>query len=71
MSTFGDLLTAEQLADELQATKDQLAQWRYMGRGPRFLKEGHFIRYRRVDVEEWLESRIHTRTDMPVDPGSD
>lgn len=61
-----DLLTAEQLSAELEMSVEAIAQWRYRGQGPKFIKEGRFIRYRRVDVEEWLESRLHTRTDHPV-----
>lgn len=62
-----ELLTPAQLADELGMTVAQLAQWRYRGDyGPKFLKEGRFIRYRRVDVDAWLESLLHDRTDRPV-----
>ncbi len=37
-----------------------LEQWRYYGRGPRYLKAGHAVRYRRVDVEAWLEQNAVT-----------
>ena len=59
----GELLTTEQLADELDMTVPALAQWRYRGMGPRFIKEGRWIRYRQCDVDEWIESRLHDRTD--------
>jgi hypothetical protein len=33
-----------------------LDQWRYLGRGPRYIKvEGH-VRYRRSDVDAWLDA---------------
>ncbi|MFN3600557.1 MAG: helix-turn-helix transcriptional regulator [Dietzia sp.] len=71
MSTFEDLLTPEQLAEELAITVPALTQWRYRGMGPVFVKEGRWVRYRRVDVEEWLESRVHTRTDQAAGPRRD
>jgi hypothetical protein len=32
-----------------------LSQWRYLGRGPRYIKVGNAVRYRKVDVDLWLE----------------
>ncbi len=32
-----------------------LTQWRYRGLGPKFLKVGRHVRYRREDVLAWLE----------------
>ncbi|QGW24121.1 hypothetical protein GJR88_01687 [Dietzia sp. DQ12-45-1b] len=34
-----ELLTPEQLADDLDMTVTALAQWRYRGMGPRFVTE--------------------------------
>lgn len=49
-----DLLTPEMVTSAIHVPEKTLAQWRYLGRGPRFLKlEGH-VRYRRSDVEAWL-----------------
>ena len=52
-----EMLTAGQLSNELtEVSEKTLAQWRYLGRGPAYLKlEGH-VRYRRSDVEAWLSS---------------
>jgi len=63
---MADLLTTEQLSAELEMSVEALAQWRYRGMGPRFIKEGRWVRYRRCDVDAWLESRVHDRTDRPV-----
>jgi predicted DNA-binding transcriptional regulator AlpA len=49
-----ELVTAADLADELQIPEKTLAQWRYLGRGPKFLKLGAHVRYRRSDVDAWL-----------------
>lgn len=61
-----DLLTTDQLSEELEMSVEALAQWRYRGQGPKFVKEGRWIRYRRADVDQWIEDRIHDRTDHPV-----
>lgn len=34
-----------------------LADWRCKGTGPAYLKLGAAVRYRRSDLEAWLESR--------------
>jgi excisionase family DNA binding protein len=45
-----------------------LANWRYQGRGPRFVKVGRHVRYRRSDVEAWLERNARQST-AAVGPG--
>jgi excisionase family DNA binding protein len=37
--------------------------WRYRGTGPAFVRCGRQIRYRRADVDSWIESQR-------VEPGS-
>ena len=34
-----------------------LRQWRYLGRGPKYLKVGATVRYRARDVEAWLRAQ--------------
>lgn len=47
-----------------------LAQMRYTGTGPVFIKiTGRQVRYRRSDVEAWLESKKRTRTGDPQGAG--
>lgn len=31
-----------------------LEQWRYVGAGPRYVKVGSAVRYRKADVDKWL-----------------
>lgn len=31
-----------------------LRNWRYLGRGPRYVRVGKYVRYRWEDVEGWL-----------------
>jgi hypothetical protein len=48
-------------------TKGALAQLRYKGAGPRFLKPTpKTVLYREADVIEWLEGSEYTRTDRPT-----
>jgi len=56
-----DWQSPEELADELGIPVGTIYQWRYRGRGPKGHKIGKHIRYRRSDVEAWLE----TRADAP------
>ena len=61
-----DLLTAEQVADRLGISESVLAAWR-RGVGPGaslpFVRVGVQIRYRSLDVDNWLESRTTTGVD--------
>ncbi len=58
------LLEPAEVAESLRIPEKTLAQWRYLGKGPRFVKVGRFIRYRLVDIEAWLaaQSRSSTRS---------
>lgn len=40
------------------AARTTLAIWRCRGVGPPYLKLGRHIRYRRVDVDAWLQSCV-------------
>jgi predicted DNA-binding transcriptional regulator AlpA len=52
-----EILTSEQTAALLHVTTRTLQKWRAQGRGPRHLEpEPNIIRYKKSDVEEWLES---------------
>lgn len=53
-----DLMTTEELAAHLRVKPKTLANWRYLGRGPVYVKDGGLVRYRREDVEAW--ERDHT-----------
>jgi excisionase family DNA binding protein len=55
------LLTQRQLADELQVSLRTLERWRQEGTGPAFIRVGRSPRYRRADIDAWLERQRHTR----------
>lgn len=59
-----ELLSPDQLAAWIQRPVKTLAQWRYLGKGPRFLKlEGGHVRYRRSDIEDWLNAQVWVGSD--------
>jgi excisionase family DNA binding protein len=49
------LLTVGEVAHWLAISEGTLRYWRHTHRGPRSLTVGGAVRYRRSDVEHWLE----------------
>ncbi|MCZ4559885.1 helix-turn-helix domain-containing protein [Rhodococcus sp. IEGM 1401] len=58
-----DLLTPAQCAELLNTSVGSLANRRYKGTGPTFVKLGQLVRYRRTDIETYLKGNRYTRTD--------
>jgi excisionase family DNA binding protein len=54
--TSDTLLTADEAAEYLRLSRKQLQQWRYFGRGPTYVKVGRGVRYRRSDLDAWLDA---------------
>jgi len=52
-----EFFSTEGLARYLGVPAATVKAWRYKGTGPRGLRVGRHIRYRRADVERWLESQ--------------
>jgi hypothetical protein len=46
-----------------------LEQWRWQGRGPRYLKIGGRVVYRLSDVEVFEAASVHANTVSPLDHG--
>jgi len=57
------LLRPEEVAGYLGVPVPTLYAWRSRGDGPAALKVGRHLRYRRRDVERWLEERKGVSTD--------
>jgi predicted DNA-binding transcriptional regulator AlpA len=62
-----NLGTPHEVAEYLHTSVAQLAQFRYLGKGPKFVKVGRRVLYRWSDVAEWLERNTLQRTDDPHD----
>lgn len=57
-----DLLSPAELADLLGIPVGTVYQWNYRHVGPRKISVGRHIRYRRSDVEAWLDRQSDPRT---------
>lgn len=50
-------MSPEELAEYLGVPLASVYGWRHRGVGPRSIKVGRHVRYRRSDVEQWIESQ--------------
>lgn len=57
-----ELMAPAELAQRLAKSTAVLANWRYLGIGPRFIKLGKSVRYRVADVEAWLDEQTRQQT---------
>ena len=56
-----DLMTPIDVSEYLGIPAGTLANWRYLGRGPAFLRVGRHVRYRAVDVTAWVDEQLNDR----------
>ncbi len=59
-------MTQQQLAARWQISPRTLEQWRWLGKGPRFLKIGARVLYREEDVETWEAAQVCQNTSGPL-----
>lgn len=65
MESSRPLATDDEFCAFAGITKQQSAQLRYLGKGPRFIRvTGRQIRYAWSDIEEWCEVRTVSRSDQ-------
>jgi hypothetical protein len=57
----------KRLAQRWRVSERTLEQWRWQGRGPRFLKIGGRVVYRLSDIEAFELAHIHANTAGPVE----
>lgn len=62
MSTAPDTATPRQVAEALHTSEQGLAQMRYRGHGPKFVKVGRRVLYRWADVYAYLDANVHDQT---------
>jgi excisionase family DNA binding protein len=58
MTRLDELLSPQDLADYLDVPLNTVYRWRHRGGGPAAFRVGKHIRYRRNDVEEWIEVQL-------------
>lgn len=49
-----NLLSTKELSEYLNISEKTLIQYRLKGIGPRYVKIGHLVRYRKVDADHWV-----------------
>ena len=59
------MLNTVEAAKFLALKRGTLEIWRSQGKGPRFLKLGRAVRYRKIDLEEYLEGNLRRSTSDP------
>lgn len=52
------LMTAADVAEYVGCSVNQLAQLRMRRQGPPYFKHGKMVRYRRADVENWINENM-------------
>lgn len=60
--TLVGLLSPSEAGGLLGMTVGALAQLRYTGTGPKFVKLGRTVRYRHEDLIGWVEASLRTST---------
>ena len=58
MQPLDRLLTVEDLADYLGVPVATMYAWRYRHQGPPGFRVGRHLRYRRSDVDEWIDHQL-------------
>jgi len=57
-----ELLNTAKVADLYGLAETTLRKWRMIGRGPRFVRLGRTVRYRRADLEAFTGERAFRTT---------
>lgn len=65
-----DTATPAQVAPVLDTSEAGLAQMRYRGTGPKFIKRGRRVLYRWSDITAYLDANTCQRTDDPRGVGA-
>jgi len=61
-------MTQEQLAEHWQISPRTLEQWRWLGKGPKFLKIGARVLYREEDIDAYEAGQVCQNTSGPLPP---
>ncbi len=49
------MMNQRELSDSIGVAERTIAQWRYLGRGPKYHKLGGHVRYDPAEVQAWIE----------------
>jgi hypothetical protein len=60
--TVTELMTQDEVAALFDITVPVLANWRCVGKGPRYVKLGGRVKYRKSDVEAFISASVRQST---------
>lgn len=52
------LLKPKQVSELIHVTEQTLAKWRYLKKGPNYIKMGSLVRYRMEDVCAYVDKKV-------------
>jgi len=58
MHQLEPIISAQELAEYLGVPVATIYAWRYRRQGPPGFRVGKHLRYRSIDVEEWIENQL-------------
>jgi predicted DNA-binding transcriptional regulator AlpA len=61
-----ELMTIEEVAALFDISVPVLGNWRSAGKGPRFVKLGGRVKYRKIDVDDFINSNVRQSTTEQV-----
>ena len=53
-----EVMTTVEAAEYVGLKKPTMERFRFLGQGPAYCKLGGAVRYRKKDLDEWLNSRL-------------
>lgn len=59
-------LTQDELAERWRLSPRTLEQWRWLGRGPRYVKIGSRVLYDEQEVAAYEAGQVHQNTNGPL-----
>lgn len=62
METSKEILKTKEAAEHTSLSKPTLDRLRITGEGPVFIKIGRAVRYRKADLDAWLEAKLTRST---------
>jgi len=62
MTDQNTFLDSGQAAEYLGLKRTTLEAWRCRGNGPQFVKLGRLVKYRRADLDAFIEARLRSNT---------
>lgn len=61
-SKSDELLSIDDVMRITGKSRQTLASWRFYGKGPKFVKLGHSVAYKRTDLDRWIDRHTFAGT---------